>query len=219
MRDKVIVTIFLIASFGASSVYSDSWTLPETRTYYSENTEFRFTVIPRSLRSQLHFFSDKVEGREPAGALPGGQLFCLGILSRKKADGSYEPVWQGALTNDVSPVSAILSSSGEYVVTFDNWHSMGYGKNAIVIYGPGGNLIRELALTDLMPQEEVARLPRSVSSIWWGRDHQIDKSGKFLIVKIFADKNSRFDRNPEFRMLYIELASGRIFSPDEVPEV
>ncbi|MBI2088738.1 MAG: hypothetical protein HYT78_08325 [Deltaproteobacteria bacterium] len=192
--------------------YADSWALPVTRDYFSENRDFRFTVIPRELRSQLGYFSDKVTGRDPAGQLPGGALAATGILSRRRADGSYNPVWQKTLSNDVAPVSAIVSPSGEYVVTFDNWHSMGYGRNVVVIYGPDGMVIREFGLNDLLSTDETERLPRTVSSIWWGRGHHFDESGKFLVLRIAANRKMPSDRDAQFRLLHIELATGRVLT-------
>ena len=87
---------------------------------------------------------------------------------------------------------------------------MGFGPNAVVIYGPGGRLVRRFALTDLMPEEAVARLPASVSSIWWGGRHAIDGGGDILVLKIVADGKIPLLEKPAYRDLRIDLATGRI---------
>jgi hypothetical protein len=41
----------------------------------------------------------------------------------------------------VAPVSALVSEDGAYLITFDNWHSMGYGDDVVVLYRTDGTLI------------------------------------------------------------------------------
>ncbi|MBI2368689.1 MAG: hypothetical protein HYV08_00275 [Deltaproteobacteria bacterium] len=204
------VLLLMVVLLAVPLAYADSWLLPETRDYYSRNRVFRFTVIPRSLRSQLDYFSDKAAGREPAGTLSEGQPVATGILSRRTGEGAYEIVWRRTLSNDVAPVNVLVSASGQYVVTFDNWHRVGHGKNTVVIYGPGGRLIREFALRDLMSEQEVRELPRSVSSIWWGRGHYLDQDETFLVLRIVSNGKMPHQEEARFRLLRIELSTGKI---------
>ncbi len=81
-------------------------------------------------------------------------------------------VWKRPLLNDVAPVEVLVSSDG-LVVTFDNWHSMGHGEDAIVIYAAGGQPTCQWSLDDLLPMTWVDNLPRSVSSIQWRDDVSI----------------------------------------------
>ena len=67
----------------------------------------------------------------------------------------------------VAPVSALISDDGRRVVTFDNWYSLGFGKNVVVIYGATGEPVRSLELLDMMPAYFLDGLPRSVSSMQW----------------------------------------------------
>ncbi len=94
-----------------------------------------------------------------------------------------------------------------------NWYSTGYGKNTIVIYGPGGKFVREFALGDLLPAAAVNALPRSVSSIWWGQDHRFDSSGKYLILRIVSNGKMPYEADAQFREMRIELATGKIAAP------
>jgi hypothetical protein len=83
--------------------------------------------------SQLAYFSDKDAGRQVAGAVAGNaQKHARGLMEHLD-QGQWRPVWDEPLLNEVSPVKAIVSSSGQ-AVTFDNWHGMGYGKDVVTIY-------------------------------------------------------------------------------------
>ncbi len=144
---------------------ADSWAPAETETTESLNGAFRFTVEPSPISSSLSYFQDEVAASvsgEPVERTPA-----FGMLERKVEGDTWSPVWAMPLVNAIAPVSTIVSDDGRYVVTFDNWHSVGFGPNVIVIYGPNGAHIRSLALTDLFPQHYMDALPRSVSSLQW----------------------------------------------------
>jgi len=69
------------------------------------------------------------------------------------------------LANPVAPVDFLVTDRG-YLVTLDNWGSMGYGKIA-VFYSPNGDVIQSFELKDLFSADEISRFGHSVSSIWW----------------------------------------------------
>lgn len=194
----------------------DSWMPPDRRDYFSSDNAYSFTVLPREVDDPLSYFEDIVAGRQGAGQRKGGRLYCLGILWKRKADGSSSEVWRQGLRNSVAPASAIVSTSGDYVVTFDNWYSAGYGTNVIVIYGPEGKFVREFGLSDLLPEAAVNALPRSVSSIWWGQGHHFDTSGKYLVVLIVSSGKMPYEADAQFREIRIELATGRVVATENV---
>jgi len=69
-----------VAVVAASPTFADSW-IPATRTsYLSPDKAMRLTVVPRDLENQLAYFTDKVDGKEPAGQRRGGEPRALGIL-------------------------------------------------------------------------------------------------------------------------------------------
>jgi hypothetical protein len=70
-----------------------------------------------------------------------------------------------ALQNPVAPVDVLLSSRG-YLLTFDNWHNVGYGK-VVAIYRPTGELVRSYELEALYLAKQLETIPTSVSSRWW----------------------------------------------------
>lgn len=217
---KVSLILVTIAALVCGSVaLADSWALPTPQKYYSENKKYYVEVIPRLLESQLKYFEDKSAKREPAGGKPGVKdNYCRGVFYKQNDGGAYEKVWEGRLTNDVAPVAALVSDSGEYFVTFDNWHLIGYGDNIVAIYGPGGSLVRKMALTDIFPRESMIRLPRSVSSIYWGGEHRIDDKKRHLVLQVVSKWSGDFEDKPEYRELRVDLKTGELVK-EERPAV
>lgn len=157
-RLLVLITVLLTA---ASPTLADSWMMPTVKTTYSANKSFRFVATPRNVGSQLAYFTAKAEGKSATVAAPP-----RGRLERLEG-ATWVPVWERDLVNEVAPVEVVVSDDGSGVVTFDNWHSTGYGDNVVVVYGAGGALVRSLGLADMMPSYFIDALPHSVSSINW----------------------------------------------------
>ncbi len=70
-----------------------------------------------------------------------------------------------ALLNPIAPVDLLLSNAG-YLITFDNWHNLGYGK-AVAIYGPSGKPLASWQLEQLYTRDQLDAIKKSVSSRWW----------------------------------------------------
>jgi len=200
-----------VAILAGSPACADQWMPPEVRTTYSADSHVRFTVTPRAIASPLAYFDDKVrnEGDRKAGQKRGGLPIASGVLERQDKDGRWSVVWASRLVNEVAPVSVLVADSGNYVVTFDNWHAMGWGDNVVVIYGPGGALIRKLALTDFLPEPYFKTLPRSVSSIHWRGDSVITEPDEKLVLKVVIPGEHDFDSDKRTYVdVPVDLASG-----------
>ena len=115
----------------------------------------------------------------------------------------YAAKWTATLSNSVAPVSALVSDSGRYVVTFDNWHQVGYGNDVVAVYdGSNGKPLLKYRLEDLLNNEELCQVKCSVSSRWWARGrHELDESGDRLILHSVSAKA-------------IDLKTGKITSAD-----
>jgi hypothetical protein len=172
-----------LALLAAAPACADSWMPPQQASYVSPDKKTRFTVIPRRLKDQLAYFSDKVDGKEPAGQPQGGEPRARGILERRSGK-AWVKVWEAPLVNEVAPVSALVANGGNYVVTFDNWHSVGVGENVVVIYRAGGSIVRSLKLFDILPEDYVRALPRTISSMWWSGENVLSKDGRHALLKI-----------------------------------
>ena len=216
MRGRLLLLMTLISMTPGPlqrPAAADTWMLPEKRKYYSPNKKFYLEVTPKKLESQLKYFEDKVEGRGDAGAVKGvKENRAKGAFHARRADGGYSKRGEFPLVNEVSPVSALVSDGGAYVVTFDNWHSAGYGDDVVVIYRSDGALVRKFGLEDLLTPGDVETLPRSVSSIWWGGEHYIDEAQGLLVLRVVSDGKGAADK-ATYHELKIELATGRPLEP------
>ena len=218
MRFPTLLVFFLVFFVAAPIVFADTWRLPKEETICSKNNRFCLKVIPKKLNSQLEYFKDKVDGKKNAGAdRKVKKNLCRGIFSVRDANGILRKRWEVNLVNEVAPVSVVVSDRGDYVVTFDNWHSVGYGDDIVAIYETGsGKLIKKLALTDFLTEQDVHELPASVSSIWWGGEHFIDKEKSQLVLQVAKNGRRPGQENAEFFPIRIELSSGRVL--DEVKD-
>lgn len=215
MPFRRLTFLLLAAAASAPPALADSWALPSKETYRSPNGRYQLRVTPTKFESQLAYFEDKVDGRPDAGARKGARdNACRATLSRKGRDGLWIRVWSVPLANEVSPVDALVSDDGRYVVTFDNWHSVGYGDDVVVIYDAKGQATHRFGLEDLLPQSYLERIPTSVSSRWWGGRHAIDEAKGLLVLRIvkpggrpaFGDDS---EDPADFNSMKIDLATGR----------
>lgn len=190
---------------------ADSWLPATIKVYDSNDGASRLTVTPRAIANPLRFFEDKMEGVEPAGQPPEGPRQAQGRLERLNSDGVWRPVWDRPLVNDVAPVNALVADGGDHVVTFDNWHSVGWGDDVVVIYGPNGDLIRSLSLADILPESYIEALPHSVSSIWWGGKHRL-AGGTLLLAVVVPDDNLSAE-DQTFVEVSVDLRTGTVTPP------
>jgi hypothetical protein len=167
----------------AASALADSWAPPSIRQYASADGTWRLTIYPRPLTTQLNYFKDKVDGKRNAGGVPGeSQKSPVGHMEHR-VGGRWTTAWKEPLVNDVAPVEVVLSNRGE-AITLDNWHSMGWGDDAVVIYATSGTRVRQFGLADFLPKYYVDALPRTVSSIHWRGDARVDEAKRQLIIPI-----------------------------------
>jgi hypothetical protein len=205
-----LIRLMVAALLAASPAFADSWLPAERTTYLSPDKATRLTVVPRDLDSQLAYFSDKVDGKEPAGQRRGGEPHALGILERRSGE-AWTKVWEAPLVNEVAPVRALVANGGGHVVTFDNWHSAGFGDNVVVIYRGDGSLVRSMKLTDILPEDYVRALPTSVSSMWWGGEHVLSRDGRQVVLKVVVPSGRGSIGSPRsFVDVTIDLATGAV---------
>ncbi len=190
----------------AGGVLADTWPPPTVKYYYSADGDMRLTVVPRGIRSPWAYFQDRTDGRENAGQAENGEMIARGVLEGRAGPDSWEKVWASTLVNDVSPVSAMVAPDGRYVVTFDNWHSVGRGQHVVVIYDSQGRLIRSLSLSDIVPVEWIRALPHSVSSTAWAGEHRF--RGEQLILQVLIPSKDALSGDVEFVDVALQLGTG-----------
>jgi hypothetical protein len=219
---------------GLPSLRADTWAPASTASYESNNKNYRFTVTPgqrfgrnpsdltalaqAARRARLAAEARKLEEAAKAAKR---QPACKGQLEQKTKQGKYDLIWEQELTNGIAPVSALVCDSGNYVVTLDNWHQVGRGDNVVVIYGPEGKLVRQLALSDFLTQEQINGLPVSVSSTWWGTGHYLDEKQKCLVLRVTRNQDWRLPgKAAQFQEVRIRLATGEVLkepASDQAP--
>jgi hypothetical protein len=191
----------LLVALLSRPAFADSWLLPKLETTYSPNKAFRFTTTPRDVKSQLTYFETKAAGKDlPVAPAANGRL-------EKLVGNEWQLVWTSRLDNEVAPVEVMISDDGSNVITFDNWASVGFGDNVVVIYGREGKLVRKFSLEDLMPPYVVQALPHSVSSIWW-RGEGTAVNGNMLAIPI-AGPGEVSKRTTAF-VRQVELTNGAL---------
>ncbi|WP_066800252.1 hypothetical protein [Sphingomonas soli] len=179
---------------------------PSTQTYFSRNQACRLTVVPREIDTQLKYFEDKLAGADKAGQRRGGIQASNATLERRSADGKWTTVWTRLLVNDVAPASALISDDGRYVVTFDNWHSIGWGDDSIVIYDVAGGGERRLSVEKLLGGPYFEALPHSVSSVQWSNDARFE--GGQLVIDILVPNGEPFGTHQTVKLI-IDPETGR----------
>lgn len=182
---RSIALAILLCAMGTNVARADKWPTAETKTYASPDGTRRLTVHPRDLSSIPDYFKDQVAGRAQPGGIPGSEQTSAQGHMERHADGQWHTEWEKPLANDVAPVSVLVADDG-HVVTFDNWHSTGYGPDAVVIYDARGVLVRALSLLDFLPSDYFRALPRSVSSIEWRGTPRISQDATQVIIPVIV---------------------------------
>lgn len=174
----------------AGSAAADSWLAPYEQDYYSANGVHYLHVVPGD-----------------------GATHARGTLYREVGDkAEVEEVateWSRDLLNPHAPHQVLVADSGEYVVTFDEWGRVGYGDNVVVIYGPGGDVVMNFALEDLLTEEEIVEVPHTVSSRWWGGEHYLDEEAGEVVVVVGGEAEPAALTAPG-REIRIALATGEV---------
>lgn len=209
---KKLLLGMLFSFLLAASAFADSWLPPSVQSYPSANGDWKLTVYPRGLTNQLDYFKDKVDGKPNAGGIPGDtQASPIGHMERKQG-GRWQTAWKAPLVNDVSPVEAVVSNDG-VSVTFDNWHSVGWGDDAVVIYAADGSQVRKFGLSAFLPKHYINAVPRSVSSIHWRGKPRIDEAARQLVIPVVvpsADGAAAYTDKERFVDIRFLLSDGAL---------
>ncbi len=174
----------------ASPVSADHWELPDTFSVPSPNGMWRARIHPR----------DDNRTR-PIASLYAVRRF----LPDRRA-------WTHELPNFIAPAGAIVSNSGKYVATFDDWHEVG-GARAVVILGQGGELVAQLSLQDLATPDEISQMFWSMSGCWWIGNARFLEDDEYLELNLQAPDPQSSDLELRFilvKRVLIRLNDGKI---------
>ncbi len=185
MQRKFILAALLLAAFAvAGTSQADSWPAAQITEQFSKSRDWFVRVTPgKSIGDTVGF----------AGAEKGP--YARAEFYRRQPDRSYKLVREITLRNPVAPVLFRVTDRG-YLVTFDNWHNMGYGK-AVVSYSPQGDVIAAYELKDLFSEDEVREFSHSVSSIWWRKETVYVREGQQSVYVSMDDNGRELIFDPE----------------------
>lgn len=211
LRFTISSITFIILFVFPTVTRADTWALPKKRTVCSVNNKYCLKVIPKKLTSQLDYFGDKVDEKENAGAdKKVRNNKSRGIFYARDANGILQKRWEINLLNEVAPVDVLVSDQGDYVITFDNWHNVGYGDDVVAIYSASnGRLIKNFGLSEFLTEPDISSLPSSVSSIWWGDEHFIDRANRQLVLQVTKGKRT-FGKDVEYFQIRVDLTNGKV---------
>ena len=154
MSQRGSAAAILLAWMCVVPLSADDWPAPAVQNVFSDNGRYFVRIVPgRSVGDTVGF----------AGSQKGP--YARGEFYARQPSRSYQLVADVALQNPVSPVDALVTNNG-YLVTFDNWHNVGYG-TVVAIYAPGGRFVRGFTAEQLYSRDRLAKIPRSTSSRWW----------------------------------------------------
>ena len=178
--------LIILAILLADKVLADTWASPKIRDYYSADSTFFVRIYPQDI-PEKYFKWVNATPRKKKRFQPADTLVtpCFARMY-KVINGKDSLIWEQKLINIVAPVTAILSNDGKYLVTFDNWYSMGYGVDIMVYYNEKGELIKRYMLEDISPFP-INTYTTSISSIWWRCGQDFIDNQRILIC--FIDEN------------------------------
>ena len=104
----------------------------------------------REARSQNGRFVLRVEPGQPGRA---GRSCTATLFGESQSGRAGRRVWERALVNDAAPTHAAVRDDGRFVVTLDEYRRGG-ARNAVVIYGSEGELLRHFLLSDLLEKDD-----------------------------------------------------------------
>lgn len=197
--------LFLILSI-PMLLKADSWAPVEIQTFASKNKDFVFLVVPAGYQDPK--FPSLTTDPEIQRLLSLNKT-CMGSLMKYyEHSGSYYPIWTKPLANKVSPVSAMISDDGKYVVTTGEWFGGGPEAIAIGIYNSNGKLIRSLTATDVLGEDRVNEAPS------WGSVKAIDAESELLILEVWESGYGTPDHPFIFRERRMKLIDGHFIDED-----
>lgn len=188
MKNYILIILTLLL---ADKVSADSWAPPKVKDYYNSDSTFYVRIFPQQIPDKYYKWV-QASPRKKKKFQPSDTLVtpCFARMY-KVTEGEDSLIWEKKLINRVAPVTAIVSNDGKYLVTFDNWHSMGYGVDVMAYYNEKGDLIRRHMLEDISPFP-INTYEISISSIWWRCGQEFIDNQRISIC--FVDENEIIEK-------------------------
>jgi len=165
---SLLYLILVVCSF----VHGDTWPLPAPMGVVSSNAEYMVRIMPG------------VEGKK-------AEAFLYKFVNNERG---YQLLTKRTLENETLPVTVHISSTGKYLVTFDDYGGTGHGENVLVIYD------LDTGETDKFSLEQITKtlgvnnaFEESVSSVLWRRSTGLMVHDESIVAIVFNQKNKNGD--------------------------
>jgi hypothetical protein len=193
---RLPINIFILSGLLISmTAKADFWDNPRVKTYYSENKEFKLVITPKMTSDKYYLWYYYKSNKHPQTKkiLRKKEKFirnisehdtiripCTGELYQINGTDSVL-IWKRPFLNEVCPVYAIVSNDGSSIATFDNWYSIGYGVNVLVVYDNKGNARKTYKLEEISPFP-LNDYSMSISSLYWRKDVRYIDNDRIEII-------------------------------------
>ena len=168
MKINLLLAVLLVLLLCAGIAGFEDWAPLDERQFHSPKKKHVLTVEPER------------DWWEKPG-------HCKATLYELDKDGKFT-VWSRHLINNHGPVDVFVADSGKYVVTLDEWGSV--GELPVVIYGQRGELIRAHSTDSLRLKEDRDHIELTIPSYGWSKD-SISFFGpdeKFFLIRLHWGK-------------------------------
>lgn len=207
ITNKVKKMKYLILAIAALLTFNyagaDSWESPKVKVYYSADSSYFVRIVPKIVPERYwKWMNASTKRKERFSPQDTTIIYCHAMMFKRTKVGDTL-IWKENLINQISPVSAMVSNDGKYLVTFDNWYSAGYGVDVLVVYDKDGMMLKRHMLEDISPFP-VNTYPLTISSLWWRCGQDFTDGDKISIC--FKNKDEEeitgFYSLSELKMLY-----------------
>lgn len=150
---RIAFAALLLQAVSIRTSGADSWAAATETNVQSSNGAYRARLVPGDSWGDTYGFAGAAKGE-----------YARAIVDGPGADDEVS----FTLVNPIAPVDAIVLDDGS-LVTFDNWHNLGYGKVA-ARYDVTGNVQWSHELEDLLPSDWLGNVMYTTSSRHWRKD-------------------------------------------------
>lgn len=88
------------------------------------------------------------------------------VFALDRDEKSYRLVSEFDPASERTPLKALISDDGRFVVTLDGGQGMGRGRDVVAVYESGGTKLRDWRLDQILEKEDLAAVVSTVSSDW-----------------------------------------------------
>ena len=180
--------LLLLCCLWAQAVFADSWAAPTQKRYYSADSTYFVEIVPLYIPDKYYKWQAAKPSKKHKFAATDTTLVPCHATMFRVENRDTTKVWEEKLINRVAPVYALVSTGGSYLVTFDNWASLGYGMDVFAVYDRYGYLLKRYSLDDFSPFS-LNTYRRSISSLWWSCGAKLTAS--YMVEICFQDDNKQ----------------------------